>query len=398
MFGPTLICWHDLKLFVLVLESFKDPLYIRLFAQFLDAHHPNYAKIVFNDVFLNSFNRKFERLVADLFRSIQENRFSVIENHFFVPHLEFEDHAKPALAPDFAPFSRLRFAVFNDESLLSVFNKHVNFDEIVKFYLRFHVLNGLKNGLEASPAAANETLRKFKNELLGLLIRLRIEESHIVDLLYHVLLVARVTHFESPDEMCDSFLKIVQFLLDRYNFRMNYQYSRVLTELGRIFYRHLNFLAALRAFMISGSLLDDTNNVHPYEPSYVIPAHREVHIFDTQVFIVASLVEQKNFENVLIYLQRLEKLKTEVETSKLDRKILTVMCDLGFKKTSQALKVIFGELAKLPGLPLTDTQRKLYTAIFDKLSLWVVRQTEKNEKDLKESETKARNSTLDLYK
>jgi hypothetical protein len=398
LFDYNMLCWHDLKLVVLVLESFKDSRYIEYLAEYLDGTHSNYAQLVFNDLFLNSFNRKFQRLIDQLYQGLQAHRLAPVEEHFFVRHLQFDELGRQSIDVDFKPFDRLRYSVLNDERLLPLFNKNVNFDELVKFYLRFHLYTALRDAVERKSTDQNEMLRKFKNGLLSLLIKLKIDESHVVDLVYQVLLLARLIRFDAPDEMSDSFLKIVQFLVDRYNFAMNYQYSRVMAELGKVFFRYGNFRCALKAMMSAGNLMADTQAVHPYEPAYVVAADRETHQIMIQMYIVASFIEQKRVENANIFLQRLELLKTDNEVLKLDRKVLVVMRELGFKRTAQAMRLVFAAMSDLPSLELSDVQRKLYVAILDKLSYLIVQQTEENEQERKKSESKSRNSTLELYK
>ena len=80
VFRNLALCVHDLKMLVLLLESFKDVQYLEVFVMYLHRVQPKLASLVFNWVFLENFVAKFDAIVGELFGRLYAFEFHAFEN------------------------------------------------------------------------------------------------------------------------------------------------------------------------------------------------------------------------------------------------------------------------------------------------------------------------------
>lgn len=66
----TDLCIHDINFMITLLESFKDPMYLETFISYINKEHKNLSKVVFNDLFLTSFYKKYNQMIASLYEVV----------------------------------------------------------------------------------------------------------------------------------------------------------------------------------------------------------------------------------------------------------------------------------------------------------------------------------------
>jgi hypothetical protein len=397
MLNADKLCYHDLKLVILLFESFKEVDYINQFIEHLDEKHEHYLKIIAGEIMMNNFNRKFQHLVISTFNKISHNKFYDLENNFFMLNLDIKNYVQPEYPINFKPFNKLRYDVLKNEKYQPIFEKHLNSDDLINFYLRHTVFETIRAIYSSPGDRHNEVIRSFRNQLLSQIIKLKIDDSHLVDLIYHIYLIARVVKFEGNVEISDSFLSVLTFLLDRYNYKMDYQYSRIFIEFAKVFFKNKFFENTIKACRISDSLLKPEDNYHIYEPGYIYAQPLELHQFQILAFFVCAAIELDRLKSYPEILEKLDNFKTEDEVLKFDRSILMSYKNLNCNKMADSMRYLLEAMPKLEKLKLNDDKKKLYTAITDKMSYLLIDKTAQNEAELEEKDQKSRDSILRLY-
>lgn len=361
------LCVHDFKLIVVILESFKEIEYLHIFVIYLDTYHPNLAALIFQQVFLDTFENKYVKIVSELYKRIHSFRYYYLENFPLMHYLDSENFISLEKELQFKIFTRLRYDVMNEERMNKVFVKYIDVNDMHMFYVKYNTYVSIVSAIKEENASALSILRNFYNNLSASVLKYQIEEIHARYYVYDFLVLLNILKIDRNEDITETVFQILAFLEDRLPESLYYHFSVLCSAIGNLFFKYKLNSASLKAKSSALDLLDKAKDADTEPPKYVIVEDPETHLMGILSFIIVNQIELKNVAQAKIFLDKVEQINNEYAINELNKFLLKAVylyhADLP-KKSRKALG--FGE-DLFKRMNMRDIMRDMYRAAMDKI-------------------------------
>jgi hypothetical protein len=367
---------NDLKRTFDVVESFKNPHFFDLLFRFLQKNHSNYFKIVATECVLSEFNLKYNRLMMSLFNQITSDQLLDLQNHFLVLHLT-NIEAKNELKFDTKELQKLRFKWLNEDKNQSLFANHLNLTELVSFSLRFAIFESLLSIFDPQNHQHQVIARQTHSKVMSLVTKSRVEESHMSDLIYQLLLIAKTITFDKKNEVSQSLLNTIVFLKERFGAKMSAHFSRIFLEFGKVFFVNRKFEDALKALSVAEGLMSETQTQQSFGAGYLFSCSNDSLKLQVLSFTICAAIALNMPRDVYGKMKKVESFQTDDDLLILDKFILMGFENHYYGEGLKGKSYIEKAKSKLETIEITERKRTFYKSLLDKLSMMI---TEKSDK------------------
>ena len=365
------LCVHDFKLIVVILESFKEIDYLHIFVIYLDTYHPNLAALIFQQVFLDTFENKYVTIVTELYKRVHSFRYHFLENFPLMHYLESENFIALEKELQFKVFTRLRYDVMNEERMHKVFVKYIDVNDMHMFYVKYNTYVSIVAAIKEENVSALTILRNFYNNLSASVLKYQIEEIHARYYVYDFLVLLNILNIDRNEDISETVFQILAFLEDRLPESLFYHFSVLCSAIGNLFFKHKLNRASLKAKSSALELLNKAKDVDIQSPKYMIVEDPETHLMGILSFIIVNQIELKDLPQAKVFLDKVEQINNEYAVNELNKFLMQALylyyADLP-KKSRKALNSAEDLFKRMN---MRDIIRDMYRATMDKVQYMI---------------------------
>lgn len=276
---PT-FCIHDYKHFVLLLESFRNPVFLEEFVLHLAKSSVYTATAVFNLLFFEKFDRKFRKIRQDIFKKIFSNKFYALENFPLLHYIEPQRLSLIDKELTFKIFNRLRFDVMNGARTRPALARFVNHQTVRAFEMNAITYAALVDGVREERPKRARGLANYLQRLSSELARLEGRKLQLEFFEYDVLLVLNVFDLGNEPMLADKVCELLYLLESKLTLASMFGFAHVCSLAGNILFRHRHFEQAVKCKSAAFETVKNLGKVEVQFPPYVRPIEPKSLIFD----------------------------------------------------------------------------------------------------------------------
>jgi hypothetical protein len=396
LFGRYSLCRTDLKLLVILLEAFKDLDYLRLFVVYLDRFHPHYASLVFTDLFMQQFMRKSAVVANRFFEQLFESKFLELENCYFMHFLDSHNFLHIHKQFSFKLFLRSRHDVLNDPAFRALFARYASPVELNHFDLKYHLYTAVIQLHKGHLQEAKTVFPAFQKGFTEALAQLAPDRNKLFLLVYELLIVAALVRLPQHADAPAVLLQVLDFMVQKFNLDLNFQFSRVLSLVGNVFFKLGRFQECLQAKNTALALMNEDSKVSLAEPPFMPPVTKEQHYFQMLSFQLVANLQLSNLDSVSAVFDKHSKWATVDLNIQFHVLVLQALVHLKFERSEEAVKAVYDAVGVFAKMKLTPFSNRMHQAILDKVTLMVVEASAKGS-DVEVIRRKSKLSISKLY-
>jgi hypothetical protein len=365
------LCVHDFKLIVVILESFKEIEYLHIFVVYLDTYHPNLAALIFQQVFLDTFENRYVKIVSELYKRVHSFRYYYLENFPLMHYLDSENFISLEKELQFKIFTRLRYDVMNEERMNKVFVKYIDVNDMHMFYVKYNTYVSIVSAIKEEKVSALSILRNFYNNLSVAVLKYQIEEIHGRYYVYDFLVLLNILKIDKNEDITETVFQILAFLEDRLPESLYYHFSVLCSAIGNLFFKHKLNTASLKVKTSALDLLNKAKDVDTEPPKYVIVEDPETHLMGILSFIIVNQIELKNVPQAKIFVDKIEQMTNEYAINELNKFLLKSIYLYHADLPKKSRKALGSAEDLFKRMNMRDIMKDMYRAAMDKIQFLV---------------------------
>ena len=390
------MCRQDLKLLLILLEAFKDINYLKLCVIYLDKYHQNYAEYVIRELFYDQFIRKSATVTKKFYEQIFQTKSYELENCYFMHFLESQNFVNIDKQFSFKLFLRNRHDLLNEPEFRDLFGTYVEPAKLNLFDLKYHIYRTIIKLHKDDSKDAKNIFAVFQKNFLDALTKIDSDRNKMFVLIYEVLILANLIKVPLHNNAPRIFVNLMEFIISKFNFDLHFQYSRVLSLMGNIFFKFGFLKESIEVKNLALNLMVEDSKINFVEPTFMPVVTKEQHYFHILSFLIVANIETKNLGNSTTQMDKIDKWVTNDLAIKFNRFILKSLVNLQHGKQAESLKAAFEAVTAFANMNLTPFLNLMNQAILDKMTLMVIQKTS-NQAEIVKVEKKSRTSITKLY-
>ena len=361
------LCIHDLKLIVLLLESFKNVEYLEIFVMYLDRFHSTVAAVIFNVVFMKNFNQKCSFVISNFYKKVYSYRFYHLENYALMHCVGIENVLEIEKEFDFRIYARYRYDCLANHKLRALFEKYISKSTLLTFDLQYALYNSIVLLLKKNPDNQYETLHALQSKLAQCHSQLPLSKTDYSSYLYDLYLVVNVMNLQHFPETAELIVEILIFLEDKVAADHLFHFIILCSLTGNFFCKYNIPKASIKLKLMALSALKKLVPGPVAFPPHVLEMDLKNVIFSILSFLVVDYVELKKFEEAEVFLSKLLEYKFENGMLDLEKLLLNFWFEYNNGEVKQSIGTL--ELAQklFDKMQLNDFLTKMFKATIDKM-------------------------------
>lgn len=308
-----LMCIHDYKKIMMILEFFLNEEYIENFVRHLDKYHKHISKVVFETAFLENFLNKNIKMTKHFFNLIQKQNRNFICNNIFYDLFNSEElEERLKVNTSFNYFERLRYKILNEKRMKNIFKRYFKKDEILDFKLKYNSYKAIID-LTKNKKDSLEVLKNFGDKFFEIILvndDLKIDYKNY---LYDFFLIVYFVDFKSENsiKIAEKILQILFFIEERQEADCFYHLSLICSKIGNIVFNHRLWDICIKFKTVSFESLKKMKETKIDFPGYINEMIPKELLFDIFSYMFFCELEKEENEKAFKCLEKIQSLNFE---------------------------------------------------------------------------------------
>lgn len=371
VFKGLALCVHDLKMIVLLFESFKKVEYLEVFVMYLHKMHPKLASLLFNWVFLENFTAKWDVIVAELSRRLYAFKFHAFENFPLMHFLNFESVLEIEKDLGFRIYRRYRWDVLADPRFRELFLQYIDSQSLELFCFRFATYKAIVTLYKQPSISQAEVLRSYQLQLFNHTQNLIVDDGNYQFFVYEFWTLVNFVNLRTNPNAGVYIVEIVNHLKRKVQKTHSYHLAVLASSVGNYFFKYKLFKDSVRLKTIALETLKNVEAEPSEYPEYVQPMDQKTVLFGVLAFLYLDFVQLEDAEQSTIFIGKLMTYDYENEVLNLEKNLLFALSLLLAEQIERGIGVMFKCKEDFAKLSLRDKLQDMFQAAIDKLDLMI---------------------------
>jgi hypothetical protein len=371
VFKNLALCIHDLKMIVLLLESFKQVEYLEVFVMYLHKMQPKLASLMFNWVFLENFTTKFDNIIAELYRRLYAFQFHAFENFPLMHFLNFESVLEIEKDLSFRIYRRYRYDVMADERFREIFLQYIDSQTLELFYFRFATYKAIVTLYKQPSASQAEVLRLYQSQMFNHTQNLIIDSENYRYFVYEFFVLCNFCNLRSHSNAAAYIVEIANHLKRKISRPHSYHFAVLASCLGNYFFKFKMFRESVKMKTLALETLKNIDGEPADFPEYVHQTDLKTVLFGILSFLYLDFIELEDAEQSGIFIGKLMTYDYENDILNLEKNLLYALSLLLADELQKAIGVMFKCKQDFSAMGLKSKFGEMFQAAIDKLDLMI---------------------------
>jgi len=395
VFRNLALCVHDLKMIVLLLESFKNVEFLEVFVMYLHKMHPKLASLVFNWVFLENFVAKFDAIVSELYGRLYAFQFHAFENFSLMHFLNFESVLEIEKDLSFRIYRRYRYDLLADERFREVFLQYIDSQTLELFYFRYATYRSIVTLFKQPSQSQAEVLRAYQAQLFNHTQNLVVDGDNYKYFVYEFFVLVNFVNLRSHPNAGVYLVEIANHLKRKVVRPYSYHFAVLASYLGNYFFKFKMFRESVKLKTLALESLKNVDGEPTEFPEYVLKTDIKSILFSILSFLYLDFVQLEDTDQAAIFVGKLMTYDYENQVLNLEKNLLFALSLLLAGDLNRAIGMMFKCKQDLKALELRAKLYDMFQAAIDKLDLLISERVDPKE-IVEEKRRKSRSSIVKL--
>jgi hypothetical protein len=376
IFENSNLCLHDLKLIVLLLESFKNIEYIEVFIAYVDRFHPITAAVIFNVIFLKSFSKKRSHVVSSLYKKIYNYRFYHLDNYPLMHCINIENALDIEKDLEYRIYVRNRYDCMANPKFKEIFYRYISPETLMNFNFEYSIYKAIVFLLKKPHEEHASIIQIFQNKLAMCHNELPLTSISHIHYFYDLFLVIHLVDYSKSPEVVELVSQILHFIEEKVSSEQLFHFAVVCSITGNIFCKFKHFEMSIRMKLMSLTAIKRLIPGSVTFPQYMIEIDLKNLIFGILSFLVVNYLELQCFDEAEIFLSKLIEYKFENGMLDLEKLLVNFLFELKNQEISQAAGTLDLVQKLFEKMQLNEFLTKMFRATIDRMLFMVAKDTE----------------------